>query len=318
MLHQDLCICKSDLHLHLDGSLPYEILPKLYEISNIPMEKDHLKELFTVPEGCTSLEEYLKCFDLPIRLLQTEEALSVAVAGLMEDLSKEQVRHMEIRFAPQFHRQQGLSLEAVVEAAIDGLNKGRAAHPDMTAGLILCMMIGATREENLEVLEVAKKYYKKGVVAVDRAGAERMRDLTLDRELFEKASKLDLPYTIHAGECGSFENIKTAIELGAQRIGHGVAAYADPATVELLVKTQTPIEVCVISNLQTIATPPEIPHPVRSLLNAGVKVTINTDNRTVSGTDLDREYDYMLTKLGMTREDILRCQKNGETSLFEF
>ena len=309
---------KSDLHLHLDGSLPYGVLPGLYELSGLDYGKDEkeIRKLFTVPEGCTSLEEYLKCFDLPIRLLQSQECLSVATAALIRELYSEDTFHTEIRFAPQFHRQKGLSLEEVVEAVIDGMKKGLGECPNMTASLILCMMIGMPEEDNLAVLDVAKKYFGAGVGAVDRAGAERMRDLSLDRPLFERASKLDLPYTIHAGECGSFENIKTAIDLGAKRIGHGVAAYKDPSTIDLLVKTQVPIEVCVISNLQTIATPPEEVHPIKKLLDAGVAVTINTDNRTVSGTTLDREYEYIINNCGFTEADILKCQENAKRSFF--
>ncbi len=316
----DLTTCKngkSDLHLHLDGSLPYGILPKLYELSGLDYEgEERVRKLFTVPEGCTSLEEYLKCFDLPIRLLQSQECLSVATSALIRELYSEDTLHTEIRFAPQFHRQKGLSLEAVVEAAIDGMKAGLKECPGMTASLILCMMIGATEDENSAVLDVAKKYFGSGVGAVDRAGAERMRDLTLDKALFAKASRLDLPYTIHAGECGSFENIRTAVSFGAKRIGHGVAAYRDSETVDLLVKTQIPIEVCVISNLQTIATPPDEVHPIKKLLDAGVAVTINTDNRTVSGTKLDREYEYIIENCGFTEADILKCQENARKSFF--
>ena len=318
----DLTKCqngKSDLHLHLDGSLPYGILPKLYELSGLDYEGDAsggIKNKFTVPEGCTSLEEYLKCFDLPIRLLQSKECLEAATSALIKELYSENTFHTEIRFAPQFHRRKGLSLEDVVEAAIQGMNTGLRECPDMTASLILCMMIGATKEENNAVLDVAKKYIGRGVGAVDRAGAERMRDLNLDRDLFAKASKLDIPFTIHAGECGSFENIRTAIEFGAKRIGHGVAAYQDPGTIDLLVKKQIPIEVCVISNLQTIATPVDEVHPIKKLLDAGVAVTINTDNRTVSGTTLDREYEYIMKNCGFNEADIVKCQENARKAFF--
>jgi len=307
---------KTDLHLHLDGSLPWSVIPKLADLSDIEIDSASLKESFMVKKGCTSLEEYLKCFELPGRLLQTEECLSEAAQALIEDLYKEQVKTAEIRFAPQLHKRKGLRGEQIVESILDGIQKGLQECSGMKCGLILCMMTMGQHRENEETVELAGKYRSAGVVAIDRAGAESAESLENYRELFAKASKMDLPYTIHAGECGSFQNIETALDLGAARIGHGVAAAWSEHTMERLIRAEVPIEVCVTSNLQTCAIPHGKKHPVKELLDAGVRVTINTDNRTVSDTNLTKEYELLIREYGFTDADLIKVQEYAEKAAF--
>lgn len=307
---------KTDLHLHLDGSLPWNVIPKLAELSGIELPEQSLRESFMVQKGCTSLEDYLKCFELPGKLLQTEECLSAAAEALVADLYREQVTAAEIRFAPQLHKKKGLRGEQIVESVLDGIQKGLKACPGMQCGLILCMMTMGQRAENEETVELTGRYRSAGVAALDRAGAESAESLEDYRNLFRKASGMDIPYTIHAGECGSFQNVETALDLGAVRIGHGVAAAWSEHTIDRLIRTETPIEVCVTSNLQTCAIPGGKKHPVKELLDAGVRVTINTDNRTVSDTDLTREYELLMHEYGFTEEDLLKVQEYGRKALF--
>lgn len=306
---------KTDLHLHLDGSLPYSCIPRLAELSDVTLSGD-LKQLFTVPADCRSLPDYLSHFELPIQLLQTQETLSLACESLVKELYAEHVLTAEIRFAPQFHKRRGLRGEQIVESVIDGMNRGLKACPGMSCGIILCMMIGTPEQENLETIALAARYLHRGVVALDLAGAEGMVPMISFQPFFEKAAAQGIPYTIHAGECGDYHNIDLAMSFGAKRIGHGVAAVYSEDTVTHLVRTKTPIEVCVISNLQTCAIPAGRKHPVKELLDAGVRVTINTDNRTVSGTNLQKEYDLLLQQYDFTEADLLKVQEYGRAAAF--
>lgn len=307
---------KVDLHLHLDGSLPIAIIPKLAEISHVELHENPSNKLFSVPAGCTSLESYLTCFELPLRLLQTEEALSIAAEALIKELYQEKVNLAEIRFAPQLHKDRGLREEQIIESTLDGIQKGLRECPGMKCGLILCMMVNGSEEDNRKTVYLAEKYIHHGVIALDRAGAESMKPMSEFKALFELAQKKDIPFTVHAGECGSWENIEMAVNFGATRIGHGIAAFLSDSTMDMLVKKNIPLEICVTSNLQTRAIMEGSIHPVKKLLDAGIKVTINTDNRTVSNTNLDKEYHILQREYGFTEEDIWKVQMNGRNATF--
>lgn len=307
---------KVDLHLHFDGSLPYSVIPKLAEMSGVELDESKMKEIFTVPENCESLVDYLKCFDVPGQLLQTKETLSLAMETLLKELYAQNVLTVEVRFAPQLHKRNGLTGEEIVESVLEGQERALAQCEGMKAGTILCMMVNGETAENMETVELTKKYLGKGVVCLDIAGPEGMIPMMGFKVFFDMAKKLDVPYIIHAGECGSAENVNIALDLGAKRIGHGIAAIKDEAVLKRLVDTQTPIEVCPVSNIDTKAFPEGEVHPAKKLLDAGVCVTINTDNMTVSGTTLDREYEVLMTQCGFTEEDILKVQENGRKASF--
>lgn len=296
-----------DLHLHLDGSVSPEFMLQQAQKQEISLPASCEKELIpflTVSENCTSLNEYLEKFDLPLSVLQTEDALEHCVYDLLLRLSKLGLSGAEIRFAPQLHQRKGLPMEAVIEAAISGLNRGIRDF-SMKSGLILCCMrTDVTQQENvkknLKTVELAKHYLQNGVIALDLAGAEALYSTDLFDTVFTTSRNLDIPFTIHAGEAAGPFSIKKAIEFGACRIGHGVHCIEDPSCVELLIKKQIPLEICPTSNLQTKAVLDIANHPVLSLLDAGVCVTINTDNMTVSNTTLEKEYNLLSKKLAMT------------------
>ncbi len=307
---------KVDIHLHLDGSLPYSVIPELGKLSGLEIAPEKIPELFSVMPGCRSLAEYFKCFEMPERILQKKECLSLATETLVRELYETHVLTAEIRFAPQRHKKQGLRGGEIVESVLGGMEKALAQAPGMKCGIILCMMIGGTQEDNAETVELAGTYLGKGVVALDIAGAEGAVPAAAFEKYFRKAKEYGVPFTIHAGECGDWRNIETALDMGASRIGHGVAAVYHEDTVKRLAETGTPIEVCVTSNLQTRAIPETEVHPVKKLLDRGVVVTINTDNMTVSGTNLSKEYELLMREYGFTQEDILKVQENGRKASF--
>lgn len=292
-----------DLHLHLDGSLSAEFVLAQAEKDGIVLPAtsvDGLMPYLTVGDSCESLNEYLEKFDLPLSVLQTEDALEKSVYDLMKRLSEEGVEYAEIRYAPQLHMQRGLVQEAVVEATISGL-KNAIRDLKIDGKLILCCMRMADNQvANLQTVEVAKRYLGQGVAAIDLAGAEALFATKNFEEIFALASKYDIPFTIHAGEADGPESIRDALAFGASRIGHGVRCIEDSALVEELIKRQIPLEICPISNAQTKACPDIAHHPILKLLDYGVCVTVNTDNRTVSNTNLNKEFEALRRELQMT------------------
>ena len=302
-----------ELHLHLDGSLRPETVWELAKEQNIKLPAntvDEVRDQMQVPEDCRTLEEYLTRFDLPLLVLQTREALERAAFELTEDLAKEGVTYAEIRFAPQLSIKGGMTQEQAVEAAIEGVKRGMEQYPSIRVGLILCCMRGEDNEEwNLQTVETAKKYLGDAVCAVDIAGAESLYPTERFAPVFEKVREYGLPSTIHAGEAAGPESMKTALAFGAKRIGHGVAAVEDPELVRRLIEEQITLEVCVTSNYQTKVVPSIEAHPIRRLFNAGVRVTVNSDNRTVSNTNIRKELDILRNVFGFKEQEIEKMEE---------
>ncbi|MEY8355309.1 adenosine deaminase [Lachnospiraceae bacterium 54-53] len=306
---------ETDLHLHLDGSLSLEVIRQLAEQIGYDFEGKPVKEMVVAGDDCESLVDYLKCFDLPGRLLQTEEALELAAADLAERLALQGLIYGEIRFAPQLHMKKGLTKERAVEAVVRGTARGIGGS-GMKAGILLCAMVNGSDRENEETFELAASYRGKGVVGVDIAGPEGMVPMAHFEPLFQKAYKKGIPYTIHAGECGDCENINKAAAYGAKRIGHGCAAIQSEACMDLLKRERITLEMCVISNLQTKAVPSIKEHPLKAFYDRGIRVTYNTDNMTVSDTSLEKEGDLIRKYLGFTEAELSRMNRYALEAAF--
>ena len=283
-----------DLHCHLDGSITLEIAKKLGALQNIelPAKTDEglLKKL-SVPEDCESLNDFLQCFGLPLRLLQTKEGISEAVRLVQENCKSQGIVYLEIRFAPQLHQINELTQEQVIQAALEGLKLS-----DLHTNLILCLMRSDhNKSENLETINLAKKYLveDEGVVAIDLAGAEALFKTGDFEDEFKLANKLGIPFTIHAGEADGAESVKTALQFGARRIGHGVRIYEDDELVEFIAQNGIPLEMCPTSNRQTRAVKDMSSYPLRKYLEKGIKVTVNTDDMAICRTTLNKEFDYI-------------------------
>lgn len=270
-----------------------------------------------VPEDCKTLDEYLERFALPLLVLQEEDAIERVAFELVEDLAKAGLDYAEIRFAPQLSVKQGLSQNAVTEAAIRGVARGMEAYPGIRAGLILCCMRGGTNEElNLQTVDTVKKYLGDIVCAVDIAGAEGQFPTELFKKVFDRANEYQLPMTIHAGEVGGPDSIRTALSYGTKRIGHGVAAIKDETLIKELIEKNITLEVCVTSNYHTKIAKTLTDHPIRRLFDAGVKVTVNSDNMTASDTHLQKELEILRSVFKFTDKEIERLQENAWDARF--
>lgn len=301
-----------ELHLHLDGSLRPETVWELAKEQGVELSAKSAEEVkykMEVPEDCKTLEEYLERFDLPLLVLQRADAIERVTFELVEDLAKEGVDYAEIRFAPQLSVNGGLTQDEVVEAAIRGAERGMKAYPQIRVGLILCCMRGADNEAlNMQTVETAKKYIGDVVCAMDIAGAEGLFPTENFAPVFAKVREYGLPMTIHAGEAAGPDSMKTALSFGTKRIGHGVAAIDDLELIKRLIDENVTLEVCVTSNYHTKVVPAISMHPIHKLLEAGVHVTVNSDNRTCSRTTLQKEKDVLKEELGFTDEEIEKMQ----------
>ena len=302
---------KIELHCHLDGSMSVELTQKLLADMGEEYTKEELQEALTAPMDCPSLADYLKRFDLPLRCLQTKEGLRAAAEELALRAAKEQVKYLEVRFAPSFSTQQGLKITEIIESVNEGL-KSAEAKRDIHTGILVCAMRNLDQETNLSMLKDARELLGSGVVGCDLAGDEKAYPTSGFRELFEWARKNDMPFTIHSGECGSTLNIQTAIEYGARRIGHGIAMKDDPEVMKLCADKKIGVELCPTSNLQTKAINSIEEYPFKKFYEAGIPMSINTDNRTVSDTTCTDEY-MRLVDAGMFKEAM--CQKIYMASL---
>lgn len=306
-----------DLHLHLDGAITAETAMELAKVQGISLpaktEKE-LEKLISVPEGCTSLNDFLRCFELPLSLLQTREGIRRAVRLVLEEQKREGVIYAEIRFSPQLHTRKGLSQEEVLRAALEGLEDA-----PIPANLILACMRGAdNQKENEENLELARRFLTKdgGVTAVDLAGAEALFPTRDYLELFRRAGESGIPMTIHAGEADGEDSVRAALEMGAVRIGHGVRVRKNPEILEEIRSKGISLEMCPTSNRYTRSIENMKDYPLLMYLESGIKVTVNTDDPAIEGTTISREFRFLKEHFGLTTEQEKMILRNAAEAAF--
>uniref|UniRef100_UPI0040563F3C adenosine deaminase n=1 Tax=Agathobacter sp. TaxID=2021311 RepID=UPI0040563F3C len=294
---------KIELHCHLDGSMNLESTRRLLMEIGETYSLEQLRELLEAPQDCESLAEYLKRFDLPIRCIQTKGGLKQSAKCVALDAAEENIKYIEVRFAPSFSTAEGLSIREIVESVQEGLKEAEQ-EADIQTGIIVCGMRNLDMDTNLKMLRESAELLGAGVVACDLAGDEKAYPTKDFAEFFESAKKMRIPFTIHSGECGSTENIKAALELGAKRLGHGIAMRHDLKLMEACASQKVGVELCPTSNLQTKALTDFNDYPIRSFMAAGVPISINTDNRTVSGTTSTAELEKVIRRFALTKEEL--------------
>jgi len=294
-------IPKVELHVHLDGSVNIELASKLLN-KNIDEVKQEM-----IAYNTNDLNEYLQKFELPISIMQTKENLTKISEALALQLLSDNVIYGEIRFAPSFHAKEGLSYDEIITSVLEGLNKVK----EVKINLILCLMRGSSEEDNLKTLDVAYKYLNKGVVGIDLAGAEALYKNEEYTKLFEIAKEKNIPFTIHAGEASDYKSIESAINFDAKRIGHGINAIQDEKLLQKIKDEKIILEVCPTSNIQTKAVSTYNEHPIKELYEKGIMVTVNTDNRTVSNINLNKEYEILNKVFNFKKDDFKIMNKNA-------
>lgn len=310
---------KTDLHVHLDGSLRLSTILELADRQGIELpanDEDGLRKAMNLGKNCGSLVEYLKAFDVTLRVLQTSDALTRAAYELAEDSARENVRYMEVRYAPMLHTERGLRLTTVVEAVLEGL---RAAHDryGIESNVIICGIRNVSPESSLEMAELAVAYKNRGVVGFDLAGAEYDHPAKHHRAAFRLVRDNNVNVTIHAGEAYGPESIHQAIHVcGAHRIGHGCRLREDGDLLHYVNDHRIALECCPSSNVQTGAIRDMASHPIKLYKNLGLRVTVNTDNRLVTDTTVSKELWLCHQVLGFSLTDIKQIVLSGFKSAF--
>ncbi|WP_394431113.1 adenosine deaminase [Streptomyces sp. SGAir0957] len=322
------------LHDHLDGGLrPGTVVDLAREqgYENLPeTDPDKLGLWFREAADSGSLERYLETFAHTCAVMQTRDALVRVAAECAEDLAEDGVVYAEIRYAPEQHLEAGLTLEEVVEAVNEGFREGERRAKEnghrIRVGALLTAMRHAARA--LEIAELANRYRDLGVVGFDIAGAEAGYPPTRHLDAFEYLKRENNHFTIHAGEAFGLPSIWQALQwCGADRLGHGVRIIddiqvADDGTVELgrlasyVRDKRVPLEMCPTSNLQTGAASSYAEHPIGLLRELRFRVTVNTDNRLMSGTSMSREFEHLADAFGYTLSDFEWFTVNALKSAF--
>lgn len=310
---------KVELHCHLDGSVRPETIIDIAQKEGIDIPSCDIKiikNMMIAPSECSSLNEYLERFKLPIKIMQSKESLRRISFELLEDSAMENIKYIEVRFAPLLHIEKGLTIEEIIESVLSGIRDAEKLY-DIKGNLILSCLKNMPVSTVYDVVEAGRKFLGRGVVAIDLCACEEQGFSKGFIEPISLAREYGYRVTIHAGETGIGENVLEAVEmLGAERIGHGVAIKDCGKAYHIVKEKTVTLEICPTSNVQTKAVDSLNNHPLFDFHNDGVKITINTDNRTVSDTTLTNEYDIVLDQFGITDEDYKKIYYNSVHASF--
>ncbi len=314
-----LALPKAELHCHLDGSLRLETVVDEADRQGIQLPsstEEELRHILLCGRQVSSLEEYLEAFRVTLMVLQDASALERAAFELAEDCAAENVRYLEVRFSPLLHTQKGLRFSQIIEAVLRGLARAEEQF-DIIARVILCGMRHMSPQSSLRVAELCLAYKDRGVVGFDLAGAERNYPPKHHVEAFSLVLNNNLNCTIHAGEGYGPESIAQAIHhCGAHRIGHGTRLREDGSLFNYVIDHRIPLEMCPTSNVQTRTVPSIQEHPFGFYFDTSLRVTINTDNRLMSGTTLTDEFYLCVNSFDLSLEDVQGIITMGFKSVF--
>ncbi|HMA21556.1 MAG TPA: adenosine deaminase [Gemmatimonadaceae bacterium] len=311
-------IPKAELHCHLDGSVRPETLLELGHEYKVPMPRSSSEELrnFMLVSDAKSLEDYLKRFEVTVSVMQTAEAIERIAYELGADAAADGVRYIEVRNAPILNSRGKLDMGEALEAQIHGLARAEKDH-GIIARSIVCSLRQLPPETSLELAQLAVAYKDKGVVAFDLAGGEAGFPASAHSDAFAYARKHNLAVTIHAGEGDGARSVRDAVhKCGANRLGHATRLIEDPELTQYVNDRRIGLEICLTSNVQTHAAKSYETHPLRQYFDRGMNLTLNTDNRLMSGTTLTDEYVYAAKRLDFNFDELCTMALNGFESAF--
>jgi adenosine deaminase len=309
---------KAELHVHLDGSLRPETMIDLARAARVPLPAYEPEELgrFMLVDDAADLQDYLDRFDLTIPLLQTPDAIERVAYEMVEDAARDNVRYLEVRYCPHLSQRGGMTLDAVMEAELRGLERGERDF-GCVARVINCSLRHYDPDLSVEIAECSVRFREHGVVAFDLAGGEAGRPAGKHRAAFDVAARGLLGITVHAGEAAGAESVADAIlSCHANRIGHGTRLYENPDLQAYVRDRRILIETNITSNVQTRAVRSAAEHPVRAYFDAGLNVTLCTDGWLMAGVSLSDEYWLAHTELGFSRDEIDQLILNGFAGAF--
>lgn len=324
---------KALLHDHLDGGLRPSTVIDLARETGYPAlpttDVDELSRWFRLGADRKSLELYLETFQHTVGVMQTREALVRVAAECAEDLAADGVVYAEVRFAPELHVERGLDLDQVVAAVLEGFRIGEmraaaAGHPIVVRTLLSAMRQAA---RSLEIAELAVRHRDEGVVGFDIAGPERGFPPTRHLDAFHHIARENFHITIHAGESFGLPSIWEALQwCGAERLGHGLriaddithdeAGYHLGRLASFVRDRRVPLEICPTSNVHTGGATSIEEHPIELLRRLRFRVTVNTDNRLMSGVTLSSEFATLAETFGFGLDEVEWLTINAMKSAF--
>ena len=284
-------LAKTELHCHLDGSLSLLTIRQLAAMANIdlPASDEELKHHVTAPAHCENLLDYLEAFDYIRPLLQTKEALTLAAYDVAKQAALENVVYIEVRFAPELSMDQGLTVPETIDAVCEGLRQAQDEF-DIVAKALVCGMRQSDQELTSHILAESNQVRDQDFVGFDFAGDEHHYPPQAIDALIQQVKSYNRPMTLHAGECHCPANVVQSMAYGIKRNGHVTLLADEPKLLKEFVKNGVTGELCLTSNLQTKAAATVADFPYLKMKEAQAQISINTDNRTVSDTDLTKEY----------------------------
>ena len=285
-------LAKTELHCHLDGSLSLPTIRQLAAMTNIdlPASDEELKHHVTAPAHCEKLLDYLEAFDYIRPLLQTKEALTLAAYDVAKQAALENVLYIEVRFAPELSMDQGLTVPETIDAVCEGLRQAQDEF-GITAKALVCGMRQSDQKLTSRILAEANQVTDQDFVGFDFAGDEHHYPPQAIETLIQQVKSYNRPMTLHAGECHCPANVTQSMAYGIKRNGHVTLLAYEPELLKEFVKNGVSGELCLTSNLQTKAAATVEDFPYLKMKEAQAHISINTDNRTVSDTDLTKEYE---------------------------
>ena len=310
---------KTDIHCHLDGCLRPRTILELADAQGVKLPSRRLPELTRILQAgkrTRNLADYLKIFDYTLSVLQERDALYRVASELAEDAAAENVRHLEVRFAPILHTKKKLSYDNIVGPVIAGL-RDTGARLNLSTGVIICGIRSMDPRTSVELAELAVAYKGKGVLAFDLAGQEKDYPAKAHREAFAVILKHNITSTVHAGEAFGPASIAQALHYcGAHRIGHGTQLREDPDLMRYVNDHRIPLEMCLSSNVQTRAVKSLKEHPFGDYFRQGIRVTLNTDSRLISATTVSEEIALASRAFRLGPYEVKRVIINGFKSSF--
>lgn len=302
---------KIELHLHLDCSLSFEVVKKLRP----GITKEEYKREFIAPKNCASLEEYLKCAQAPIAIMQTKEQLKAVTLDLFQQLKADNVIYAEIRFAPLQHLEQGLSAEQVVRIVDEATTQG-IKETGIESRIILCTLRHFSEKESMETIKLVEQFKNTNVVGFDIAADET---LPIDNHIkaFEYAREHNIPCTAHAGEARGPESVREVLgNFHPARIGHGVRSIEDQKLLNHLKEKNIHLEVCPTSNVQTGIYDSVEEHQINDIYKNGNSLSVNTDGRAISNVSLNEEYQKLNRYFDWQTEHFMRVNEYAIDAAF--
>lgn len=303
---------KVELHVHLDCSLSFDVISKI----DPDIDHDVFLNEFIAPPKCSNLAHFLTFANRQIVLMQTEQGLRMAVKDVIRQLKQDNVLYAEIRFSPHLHTLKGLTAYEVV-SIVDSETQKWATKWDIEIGLLLCTLRHYSKKQSLETVKLADFFKDRQVCGFDIAGDEAGYPLTNHIEAFNYAKKHQIPITCHAGEARGADSVEETLQLlNPSRIGHGVRSIEKEETISELSNQSVHLEICPSTNIQVGVFKTFQDHPIDEFMKKNMSLSINTDTRTITNTNLNREYLKIHQTFGWTAEDFKKTNLDALNAAF--